>query len=324
MHFETISDTNVLDLHRPLQDLNIVFRGQDVQERNLNLRIVTVNVANAGEVDILPIHYDQEDHWGMKFENGEVIEARLVDTNSKYLRPKVVPQLVGVDIVAFPKIIFEKGSFFTVEVLLLHPKDESPSMSSVGKIAGIDEITVLARPLVQQEVGFATELFQGSALIQVARTIIYFVGFLIAIIAVILALIGIDSLFGKLKARRRRDRILQTRTIRQMDQDDMKKFLVAHYESSGNLGLKGLQEVIKGSRRITWLPSSDRWIIPHHLVGDGTVEGVVPDFQLRLLIDHAVDDLITTGILKRGDDDDAVTDPMFSEAVDHLLAELEN
>ena len=34
-------------------------------------------------------------------------------------------------------------------------------------------------------------------------------------------------------------------------------------------------------------------------------------------------DLTTMGMLKRGDNDDAVIDPRFSEAVDHLLAEFE-
>ena len=110
--FETISDTNVLDLRRPLQDLNIVFRGQNVQEQNLNLRIVTINVVNSGEVNILPGHYDHEDDWGLKFKDGEVIEARLVDTSSEYLRSKVVPHRLGVDTVVFPKVIFEKDAFF--------------------------------------------------------------------------------------------------------------------------------------------------------------------------------------------------------------------
>ena len=36
---------------------------------------MTINVLNSGEVDILPSHYDQEDDWGVKFKDGEVIEA---------------------------------------------------------------------------------------------------------------------------------------------------------------------------------------------------------------------------------------------------------
>ena len=325
VHFETISETNVLDLHRPLQDLSIVFRGQNVQEQNLNLRIVTVNVANSGEVDILPSHYDQQDNWGMQFENGEVLEARLVDTSSEYLGSKVIPRLLGSDAVAFPKIIFEKGSYFTVEVLLLHPKDESPSISSVGKIAGIDEITVLARPLVQKEASFVTQLFKGGALLQVVRAIVYFVGFLVAIVAVVLAMIGIGSVVSNLNARRRRNRISQTRTIRQMDQQDMvRQFLVDHYESSGDRGLKGLQQVIKDPERMMWLSLSDRWILRYHdPVDDWPAARMVVDFELSRLIERALDDLMTMGILKTGEGDNAVIDPTFSEAVDSLLSELE-
>ena len=110
--FETISDTNVLDLRRPLQDLSIAFRGQDVQERNLNLRIMTINVANSGEVTILPSHFDNEDDWGITFEDGEMIEARLVNANSDYLRSKINLQHLRGDTVVFPKVIFEPGAFF--------------------------------------------------------------------------------------------------------------------------------------------------------------------------------------------------------------------
>ena len=112
----------------------------------------------------------------MKFKDGEVIEARLVGTNSDYLWSKIVPQRLSVDTVAFPKVIFERGDYFAIEVLLLHPKNESPSISSVGKIAGITEITVLTRPLAKVETSLFTELFQGSALIQVLRVMIYFAG----------------------------------------------------------------------------------------------------------------------------------------------------
>ena len=324
--FETISVTNVLDLRRPLQDLNIVFRGQDVQEQDLNLRIVTVNVVNSGEVDILVSHYDHEDNWGMKFKNGEVIESRLVDASSEYLRSRVVPQRLGVDTIAFPKVIFEKGAFFAIEVLILHPKSESPFISSVGKIAGINRITVLTRPLAREDVGFVTKLFQGSALIQVVRTIVYLIGSLLAIVAAILSLVGITESFTKLNARRRRRRILQTRTIRQIDQDEIRTFLVDHYESSGIAQLKALQELIREPGRIEWVTPRGRWIVrDYQQIADQVTESRFLDVEHRLI--HSpfrLDTLTTMGILKRGEGDNAVIDPPFGEAVDSLLAELEN
>ena len=323
--FETISATNVLDLRRPLQDLSILFRGQNVQEQNLNLRIVTINVVNSGEVAILPSHYDQEDDWGVTFKDGEVIEARLVDTSSEYLWSKVVPQRLSTDTVVFPKVIFEKDAFFAIEILLLHPKTESPSVSSVGKIAGINEITVLTRPLAREEVSFVTELFQGSTFIQVVRAIVYLVGSLLAIIAAVSGLIGITAALGNVKARRRRHRILQTRTIRQIDQDEIKTLLVGLYESSGAAGLKGLQKLIKEPGELEWATRPAKWMVrgQSHIDDWITADRVFEMEHRWIGFRRELDVLTTMSILKRGEDDKPVVDPTFREAIDNLASELE-
>ena len=323
--FETISDTNVLDVRRPLQDLSIVFRGQDVQEHNLNLRIVTINVVNSGEVDILPSHYDQEDDWGVKFKDGEVIEARLVDTSSEYLRSKVVPQRLGLDAVAFPKVIFEKDAFFAIEILLLHPKTDSPSVSSVGKIAGINEITVLTRPLAREEVSFVTELFQGSPFVQIVRAMIYLLGSVLASIAAVLGLIAITDAVDRLKAKRRKHRILQSRTILQIDQDEIKEFLVGSYESSGIAGLKGLQELTKEPRKLEWVTPSAKWMVRDlRDIDEWITAGRAFAIEHRLIgFRQELDALTAMGVLTRGEDNRPVVDQMFSDVVDQLLSELE-
>ena len=46
--FETISEANVFEVHRTLDDLDIIFRGQNIQEKNLNLKIFTISVFNSG------------------------------------------------------------------------------------------------------------------------------------------------------------------------------------------------------------------------------------------------------------------------------------
>ena len=100
--FEIIRETHVLDVKRPLEGQSIVFRGQNVQEHNLNLRIVTINIENSGETDILQSHYDSDDDWGIHITGGEVIEARLVDTNDEYLRTKIVPRPIDMHTITFP------------------------------------------------------------------------------------------------------------------------------------------------------------------------------------------------------------------------------
>ena len=204
--FEIINDTNVLDVRRPLADLKVVFRGKDVQEDNLNLRILTINVVNSGEVNILPGHYDQEDDWGMRFAGAEILEARLLDASSDYLQSRVVPQRSGVDAIVFPKLIFEKDAFFVIEILLLHSKEDRPAPSPIGKIAGIDNIVVLTRSLARQEPSFVAELFSGSALVQLVRTIIYLGGLFMVMVVGVVMLVGLVLVRRSLNKRRRRTR----------------------------------------------------------------------------------------------------------------------
>ena len=323
--FETISDTNVLDLRRPLQDLSIDFRGKNIEKQNLNLRIITINIVNSGEVNILPSHYDIGDEWGVQFRDAEVIEARLVDTNSEYLKSKVVPQRLGIDTVVFPKVIFEQGDFFAIEVLLLHSKDAFPSVSSVGKIAGIDTVTVLARPLVREEVSFVTELFQGSAIVQIVRVIIYWFGSLLAIVLIILSLVGIFGLVGRFSARRRKSRILQTRTVGEMSDRKMRNVLIGYYEDGGISALRELRKLLTEPGRIKWVVPRGRWVVDDGAGIDRYItvnRGL--DVESRLSVFYpALDRLMATDLLQRGDDDNALVDATLLQAVDRVVAELE-
>ena len=324
--FETIGETNVLDPRRPLQDLNIVFRGQNVQEQNLNLRILTIRVANIGDVDILPSHYDQDDDWGMAFTNGKVIEARLIDANSDYLRSKVVPQYLSTDAVIFPKVIFEKAAFFVVEVLLLHSKNDSPSFSSIGKIAGIEDVTVLPRSLDRQEVSFTKELLQGSILIQLTRAIIYFVGSIVVLVGIVFALIGIGDGFNRVNRRRRRRRIRQSQTIRRIDEEDIKEFLISRYAANGDAWLKQLRRVLREPERIEWVESSGHWSLRGRHMGDemATTDILVRRGAMVFGALHDLEAITNIGLLKRGEDDSPVIDPRLGEMLDSLAAELEH
>ena len=208
---EITGESNVFDIHRSLEELTIDFRGQDIQQNDLTLKFLRVKVSNAGEVDILDSHYDQEVGWGIKFDHGEVIDATLIDTNAVHLKSRANPQESTSNSVIFPRIIFDKGDFFTIEVLLLHPKGISPTISPLGKIAGIREMTVTARPVEQSESGFFAGLFPGSALTQAVRTLVYIPGSLLAITTVVLFVAGIVSLHDEWNSRNRRRRILRTR-----------------------------------------------------------------------------------------------------------------
>lgn len=166
---------------------------------------------------------------------------------------------MGEDTVIFPKVIFEKDDFFVIEVLLLHSKNDSPSIASVGKIAGIDENTVVTRPLARQEIGFTKELFRGSDLVQISRAILYFVGSLLTIGAWILLVIVIEEARIWWEKHRNRNRIIKTRTFSQMDQNDSNDLLVSHYTAGGTVWLKELREVIREPQKLKWITPDGHW-----------------------------------------------------------------
>lgn len=322
--FETIGSANVFDVHRPLQDLVILFGGQNIQERNLNLRIVTINVLNSGEVNILNDHYEQGDDWGVKFVDGEVITANLVDAKNEHLRMNVDPRPVGVDTVVFPKVVFDKGDFFTVEVLLLHPKDALPSPSPIGKISGVEKIEVVERPLAQQQEGFFSQLFPGNTIVLFVRTVIYFFGSVLAAFALLLAALGLSMLADKIKIRWRRNYVLNTQTIRQLREGPIKQYLVAQYSIRETEGLRYLRHTIQEAGKILWATPNMLYVRRDFQTGDTTPEGIVSNFELEWFIERSVEELRRDGILTRGEDNEILIDPEFTEVLDRLLAELGN
>lgn len=323
---ETISDVNVLDLRRSLQGLDIVFRDQNLQEQNLNLRIVAINVLNSGEVDILHAHYDPDDEWGFRFNNGEVVEARLIDASSEYLQSKVDPQPTGVDTVdtvVLPKVTFDVGAYFTVEILLLHSHHELPSISSIGKISGIDKIDVLPRPATRQELSFLRQLFQGSALVHLGRIALYGVGWVVALGILIFALVSISDLLDRRKARKRRMRILRTQSIQTSGQSHWNDFLVSWYEIHGYWGLTTLRKMVSNPDRFHWSERREQWFFISRFDNeDAPVESPLEHLDSRMLFPYAEERLKDVGILERGENDDAIIDPSFHGLLRDLMEEL--
>lgn len=191
--FSQISnEINVLDINEPLKDLQIIFQGDNIQKENLNLRIYRVKIENNGGTNITQNDFDQGDNWGIRVKSGSVIETRLVNTNSKYINANLSPSIQDNNVVKFNKIIFDKGNFFTVELLVLHDKDAPPVLYRIGKIAGIkgNELEILT--LEHSEPFWAT-FFYGNWIINLVRFIFYGLVAILIFISVIIVIIKLDE-----------------------------------------------------------------------------------------------------------------------------------
>lgn len=243
--YEIENRSDVLDLHRPLPDLTLAFRGQDIQQQNLNLRIFTVRISNRGRVDILQSHYDQDTTWGITVKPGQIIEVRLGATNSTYLASRIGPEITGPNMITLRKVIFEHDRFVTFDILVLHHKESPPRIGSFGKIAGLDEITVADASAQRGGPGFWYQVVSGTPLVHIMR----FIAYLLGLVAFAFGIAGVVGLAGRIQKARRRRRVA---TILGASPKESKalQILKDSYVENGIGVLKGIQRALKDEKRL--------------------------------------------------------------------------
>lgn len=202
-----INETDVLDVRKPLEELSISFKGEDIQKENLNLRIITLKVENDGGLDILQSHFDKDSIWGVRVENGDIIEARLTNASSDYISSNLKPEIIeDISAIEFNKIIFEKDENFTVEILVLHSKVAEPKIIPMGKIAGIGEVQV-TRSETGVEESFVERVFFGNAWVQISRLVAYVIAGIVILVIVLLITFGISGAKKKRKKKARANKV---------------------------------------------------------------------------------------------------------------------
>ncbi len=173
--YEIISESNVLDLHQPVSDLEIKYRGENIYEQKKNLRIIRIRIRNDGETHIRQNDFDQDIPWGIEIKLGEIVETpKLADTNSEYIRKNLVISTLPSNIISFSKIMFERNKYFIVELQILHSVNNDPELFLLGKIIGIEEQEVINICKDDNEPSFWMSVFYGSKLVQIVRGAIFF------------------------------------------------------------------------------------------------------------------------------------------------------
>jgi hypothetical protein len=195
--FEITNQTNVLDILKPVNNLFITFQGDDIQKNNINLRSVTIKIENTGEQNILEADYDSRNIFGFKINKGEVIEAKLVGSNSEFLEQNINIQVVQPDTIKLEKIIFESNNYVLIEILVIHQKDNTPEIVPIGKIAGIDKMTVSSTSSVRPDKPFWVQTLEGPILVQISRAGFYLIAFILGFILFMYTLLFITGSIEK-------------------------------------------------------------------------------------------------------------------------------
>lgn len=242
--FEITNESNVFDVHRPVEGLNITFQNDDIQEENLNLKLTTIKIMNKGEADVLQGHYDNNTMWGLSVLNATAIEVRLQTSNDEYLEKNIRPVLINGSTIQFTKVIFEEDRYFTLEILSLHDKNTSPEFIPIGKIAGINKIKTIKTWSDKHEDTFLKRLFQGGLSTNIYRFILFGFVFFVGFILTIGIILKVDEFSSNLKKEKRQKSIVTVLyTLRPMP--DEQKFLISEvYTQEGLNGLIRVKDIL--------------------------------------------------------------------------------
>jgi hypothetical protein len=318
---DIINEVNVLDVRQPVRDLAIAFRGQDVQQANLNLRVFTARLANVGDVDILQSHYDKDDTWGIRVADGKLIEARLVESNSSYVQAQLNPAIVGDNLVALTKVILERGKHFTLELLVLHPKDATPRLSVIGKIAGIDEIPVNRTWADREQVSIWSQAWSGRPIVHFVRIGIYLGGGLLALLLIAAFAAFIDDRRRSLRHKRGKKEFSGLIGDLRLDSQTM-EILAGLYAESGLEGLRALRRSFDDTELLLRATTFHERIAIDHGLSERLHESEAElrrGREARLSV-RAASSLVRAGMVKREGDKEVSIAAGLPKTVDDVIA----
>ena len=182
-------------------------------------------------------------------------------------------------------------------MFVVHAKDVTPEIVSLGEIAGVDEIVVTRVPVEVDGPGFLSDLFGRGWAVQLVRSILFLMG-----AAVIL------GLFAGAVRRRRIGNSVVMKTLTSQKQRDL---LSEVYLNHGMAGVSNLREK---------LGSSDRLELEVATLGTTVLAGesefrIPPSYYSAASLEEAE-------ALPR-DEDDALTDDLvFQERLELFLQQL--
>ncbi len=186
LRYEIIANTNVLDFNADLNKLEVSYDSTNLKQAKENLRIFTIRVINNGNKPIIKEFYDENDPLGLKISTGTLVEKpEIIKTSNDYIKRTL--KVINYDNkkISLTPIIIEPDEYFIIKLLVLHKKNTSPQIFSLGKIAGQKEIKVLNSIDIKEEPSFIITTYSGNIWIQLLRLLSYFIIAVVIIIMIV-------------------------------------------------------------------------------------------------------------------------------------------
>jgi hypothetical protein len=244
MTVDIAAESNVLDVKHPLPELTILFQGKDLEQERSDLRILTLRVINDGTVNIHEDDFDSRLPFGVLVNGGQIVRAQVVGSNSDYLADNIHVQVISPNQVSLAKIIFDKGSFVTLQILVIEPKSSNLEIRPLGKIAGLSSISVSNSFQTGAQPGLLTQIFEGSTVVQILRALAYSILTLIAVVLIAILIAGITSIPGTFARFKRKRLATELRRIGSKYSYEKRAAVEKIYVQFGLAGLEQARETL--------------------------------------------------------------------------------
>jgi len=119
----------------------------------------------------------------------------------------MAPKIINTNTVELNKIIFDSGKFFVIDALIIHKKWMEPSIKMFGKISGINNLPIRYSNKESGTPSFIYQVFYGSFLVQLLRTVSYFIIFVILSISIIGSIVFTVENYKKMRRKRHAKKI---------------------------------------------------------------------------------------------------------------------
>lgn len=230
LRFELVTNASVVDVREELPKLEVRFDGAEITKENKALRVIVFRIANRGSGNVLMSNYDESVPLGFRVDGGEIIRADIPDATNKYLEQavKIEKNMEG-DYKLSP-VILDSGDSFSIKLLVLHPRNTTPQVKVLGKIAGDPRIELVDLSVSNVSQGLWSQAFRGGFWTQLLRLLGYFLGFVVIILATAIP-IGIGTSAISRQKRARRVKRFKAATKLELTNED--EFIFEGYTSNG-------------------------------------------------------------------------------------------
>lgn len=254
IQFEILTNTDVINLSEDVGKLEVLFNNQSVLTADTTLKILTIKISNAGNVNIKKDFFDIDYLPGFEIKNGKIADIpTIIDFSNNYLKELFKFSNDSSKLTINP-IILDSEDFVTLKLLLVGQKEKPLEINAFGKIAGQNTIPVISEIKKGSGKSFWARLNDDNIWIKLARYFYYTFAF---ILFVLIFIMPISLISDNISHKRTKRKIENFKSFHEIGDDKNYKMTFHLFNEYGINALKRIIELSNDSELLNKFAHAD-------------------------------------------------------------------